>query len=379
MPNTDKSPLEIREAKSRKEQKDFLGFPQKLYRGCPYFVPPLYSDEKRIFRSDYFYYDQSEAIYLNAYQDGRMVGRISGILQKSANEKWKQKRVRFTRFDCLDDQKIADALFAGVEKWAVSKGMEEIVGPLGFSDMEREGLLVDGFDQLSTFEEAYNYPYYEKLLLNRGYVKEAEWNERMLFAPKKADPRIKKISEAMMKRTKCHFAQPKNTKDLLNTYGQQFFDIVEETYKDIYQTVPFTAAEIADMIKGFRLILDKKYLAIILNEENKVVAFGLCFPSIAKAVQKSGGHLTLGCLFRLLKAIKHPRVIDMGLIGVRPEYKNTGIDWAILSRSVDMLSSGIDYAETNLNLVDNLAIQNTWNHFDYKIHKLRRSYVKKLS
>ena len=150
--------ITVKAVKTKKEQKEFLDFPLKLYKNNPYYVPPLYSDEKKIFRSDYVYLDQSEAVYFNAYDDtGKIVGRISGILQRASNEKNNEKRVRFTRFDAVDDQRVADALFDAVEKWAKSKGMDTVCGPLGFSDLEREGLLIEGFNYLATFEEQYNY------------------------------------------------------------------------------------------------------------------------------------------------------------------------------------------------------------------------------
>lgn len=372
--------IEIKEAKTFKQRREFLNFPLKLYKGNPYYVPPLYGDEKKIFRKDYLYYDQSEAIYFNAYKDGKMVGRISGILQKAANEKWKQKRVRFTRWDTIDDLEVSQALFKAVEDWAKEKGMEEVVGPLGFSDMEREGLLIEGFNELSTYEETYTYDYYPKHIDALGYQKEVDWTERKLFAPKEVDPRIKKISDMMLARFNLHLAEINSTDEFIKVYGRQFFDIVDRTYNEIYQTVPFTERQIKNLIKTFRLVLDKKRVPMVLDENNRVVAFGLGFPSISKAVQKSSGHLTPGCLLRLLKAIKHPEILDFGLIGVLPEYKNTGIDWAILCHALDFLVSGeVSYAETNLNLENNLAIQNTWSRFDSIIHKRRRSYVKKIS
>ena len=167
--------IEVRQVKAKKEIKEFIEFPLRLYKDNPYFVPPLYGDEKALFKSKTVYDDQCETVYFIALKDGKTVGRISAILQRASNEKWQQKRVRFTRFDCIDNQEVSDALFDAVENWAKQKGMNEIVGPLGFSDLEREGLLVEGFDYVSTFEEQYNFPYYQRLIENRGYVKEVDW------------------------------------------------------------------------------------------------------------------------------------------------------------------------------------------------------------
>ena len=165
----------VKQVKTRKEQRQFVNFPLELYKDCEFFVPCLYMDELAMFKKNYVYNDQSESIFFNAYIDGKIVGRIQGILQHASNNKWKQKRVRFTRFDSIDNQEVANALFNAIETWAKEKGMTEIVGPLGYSDLEREGLLIEGFDQLSTFEEQYNYPYYQKLIENLGYVKEVDW------------------------------------------------------------------------------------------------------------------------------------------------------------------------------------------------------------
>ena len=369
----------VKEVKTKKEQKEFLNFPLNLYKNNPYFVPPLYMDEKKIFRKDYVYYDQSEAIYFNAYINDKIVGRISGIIQHASNKKENQKRVRFTRFDSIDNQDVANALFFAVEKWAKEKGMDTIVGPLGFSDLEREGLLIDGFEELSTFEEQYNYPYYQTLIENYGFIKEVDWTERKLYAPKTPDDRLKRISSLMMKRYKLRFGEAKNTRDFIKKYADKFFDIVDETYVDIYGSVPFTPATRKMMIDNFKLIVNVKHVAVILDEKDNVVCFGICFPSIAKALQKSQGHLTPLAIMRVLRAIKNPKVLDLGLIGVLPEYRMKGISSAILAKVMEMLTTGeIEYCETNLNLETNDAIQNQWKSFESILHKRRRAFVKKI-
>lgn len=371
--------LEVREVKTRKEKKDFLNFPIKLYKGNKNFVPPLYFDEKKIFSKNYVYLDQAEAVYYNAYLDGKIVGRISGIIQHASNKKNNEKRVRFTRFDSINDYNVARNLFSKVEKWAKEKGMDTIVGPLGFSDLEREGLLVEGFDELSTFEEQYNYDYYQELIEKYGFIKEVDWVERKLYYPKEKDERIERLSSVMMKRYKLKFGEAKNTKEFLKKYSDDFFEILDSTYADIYGTVPFTENTKKMMIDNFKLIVDVKRVAVVVDENNKVVCFGICFPSIAKAVQKSKGHLTPLGIIRILKAIKKPEILDLGLIGVLPEYQMRGISSALINEILKMLEDGkIKYAETNLNLEDNYNIQNQWKAFDSVLHKRRRSYVKKI-
>ena len=372
--------IEIREVKGRKEIKRFIEFPLEMYKDNPYFVPPLYGDEKKLFKKDYVYADQCDTVYYNAYRDGKHVGRISGILQKAANEKWKQKRVRFTRFDSIDDQEVANALFAAVEKWAKDKGMEEVVGPLGFSDLEREGLLIDGFDWLSTFEEQYNFPYYQKLIENLGYEKEVDWVERRMYPPKEVDERIVRISEKIMQRYGLRLAGTKNTNEFLKLYADKFFEILDTTYAEIYGTVPFTDKMKELMIGNFKLIIDKRFVQVILDKDDRIVCFGLCFPAIGEAIQKSGGRLTPATIVRILKTVKHPKALDLGLIGVLPEYRLKGVSAPLLVCMTQMMiDEKIEYAETNLNLEENSDIINLWKNFESVQHKRRRSYVKKLS
>ncbi|MBO4428712.1 MAG: N-acetyltransferase [Clostridia bacterium] len=371
--------IEVKEALTKKQQKEFLEFPLKMYKGNPCFVPPLYGDEKKIFRPDYVYYDTCEAVYFNAYDDGKIVGRISGILQKVSNEKRGERRVRFTRFDAINDEKVAKALFDAVENWAISKGMDTVCGPLGFSDLEREGLLIDGFDQLSTFEEQYNADYYGALIESCGYEKEVDWVESKIYPPKERDAELDKMSDFVLKRYGLRFGDAKNTNDFLKKYQDGFFELLDVAYSDIYGTVPFTENMKKMMIANFKLIIDMRFVTVILDKNDQVVCLGICFPSIAKAVQKSNGKLTPAALVRLLKDIKKPRIIDFGLIAVAPDYLNKGVSTILIPKIYDMLKTeGVEYAETNLNLEDNHAIRNMWKRFDAVEHKKRRSYVKKL-
>ncbi|MBQ1820300.1 MAG: N-acetyltransferase [Clostridia bacterium] len=370
----------IKEVRSGTEQRAFLEYPLDLYRDNPCFVPPLYGDEKKIFSKDYIYNDTCETGYWLAYRGETVVGRISAILQKASNEKNHEKRVRFTRFDAIDDPEVAKALFGAVEQFARDRGMDTVCGPLGFSDLEREGLLVEGFDQLATFEEQYNAEYYGRLIEGCGYEKEVDWLESKLHAPApETAAKLKKLSEQVLKKYDLHIGEAKNVNDFLNRYKDGFFDLLDVAYEGLYGTVPFTPGMKKMMIDNFRLIIDLEHVVCILDQNDKVVCLGLCFPSIAKAVQKSKGHLTPAALVRLLKAIKRPKVIDLGLIAVAPEYVNTGIPAIIASGLAEMLADpNIEYAETNLNLEDNLPIRNLWKRFNAVQHKRRRSYVKKL-
>ena len=372
--------VNVVEVKTSKQKREFLNFPLDMYRDNPFFVPPLYGDEKKIFRDDYVYYDTCEAVYYNAYRDGKMVGRISGILQKASNEKRNERRIRFDRFDSINDVEVAKALFDAVEKWGLEKGMDTVCGPLGFSDLEREGLLIEGFDELATFEEQYNADYYGGLIEQCGYVKEVDWTESKIYRPDEPDDTLEKMSEFVMKRYNLHYGEAKNIKEYLKLYADQIFDLLDKAYANIYGTVPFTEGTKKMLLDNFKLIINIKNTAVVLTEEGKVVCFGLCMPSIAKAVQKSRGHLTPFALIRLLKAIKKPEILDLALVGVDPEYENRGISTCITAGLMRMLGEdGVKYAETNLNLEDNYNIQNQWKRFKEVKHKRRRAYVKKIA
>ena len=371
--------LEIKEVKTRKQQKEFLEFPLRLYRGNPYFVPPIYADEKKIFDEDYPYYETCEAVFYLAYINGKVAGRISGILQKASNELRNEKRVRFTRFDAINNRKVARALFNAVEYWAREKGMDTICGPLGYSDMEREGLLVEGFDQLSTFEEQYNADYYQDLIESLGYEKEVDWIESKLYPPEDGGAELKELSDLVMHRYRLHFGTADTTQELLDRYSDEFFGLVDKAYQNVYGAVPLTEKVRKKTMDDLSLIIDRKHLAVILDQEEKLVCLGICFPSIAKAVQKSYGHITPMALKRLVRDIRHPKILELGLIAVSEEYLNKGVAAVVASEVVHMLQEdGVEYAETNLNLEDNYAIRNLWKRFRTEQHKRRRAYVKKL-
>lgn len=373
--------IKVAEVTTRKQQKAFLDFPLGLYRGNPYFVPPIYSEEKQIFSPDYAYYDQSEAVYYLAMRGNKVVGRISGILHRGSNQIHRHKRVRFTRFDTINDLEVAQALFTQLENWAREKNMDTICGPLGFSNLEREGLLIEGFDQLSTFSEQYNFSYYGELIEKCGYQKEVDWIESKIYAPdEKSYNRLQRIAEKSMEKnhlTLCHF---RSTKELIDRYATKIFDILDEGYADLYDTVPLTPAVRKLACKNFEAILNPDYVGVIVNEQDEIVCFGVCFPFIREALQKSGGHLTPLTLWRLMKVLKKPRILELGLITVASKYRNmAGNAIALAGLARILKESNIEYAETNLNLEHNMNIRQMWKRFSSVEHKRRRSYVKSLT
>ena len=375
-----KKMIEIKEVKSRRDKARFVDFPTKLYEDCPYYVHPLRSDEMNLFnRKKNVSYDDCEAVYYLALKDDEVVGRIAGIIQNLYNEKTNEKRVRFTRFDCIDDVEVAKKLFEAVENWARVKGMNIVHGPMGFNDLDREGMLVEGYDHDSTFEEQYNYPYYPKLVEACGYSKEIDWLEYKIFPPKEMDERIDHLSDAVLKRYHLRVGTAKNKKEYINKYKEGLFKVLDEAYGDLYGVVPFTDRLREQIVEQFHLFISLKYIIVIVDENDEVVAFGFAIPSLSKAVRKSKGRFLPFGIFRMLKAIKKPRVVDFGLIGIKKSYQNKGLT-AVILRFVmqQMKNENIEYCETNLNLEDNIKIHLQWKNFEHEQHKRRRSYVKKL-
>lgn len=369
----------VKEVKTNREIRQFVNFPLKLYKNNPCFVPPLYGDEIKALKHKSPYEDEIISKFFLAYKDNEVVGRIEGIIQKQYNELKNEKRLRFTRFDCIDDVEVAKKLFEAVISFGRQEGMKTCCGPLGASDFEREGLLIDGFDQISTFSEQYNYSYYQKLIESIGFKKEVDWVESKLRPSendKETSIKLGKISSLLLKKYDLHIA-PTNisTAKYLDKYCDGFFDCVDIGYSKLYGTVPFKKETRRKIINQFKLILKPKELIIILDKNEKVVAIGLSYPFIGKAISKSGGRLTLPTLFRVLKAIRNPKVIELGLVCVLSEYLNTGINSVFLYKMIELLNSGkIDYYETNLNLEDNHNVRNQWKRFNSIEHKRRRSY-----
>ncbi len=370
--------LVIKEVKTKKEVKAFVEFPLNLYKNNAYFVPPLYGDEVKVIKNPKIY--ECDSVYYLCYKDNKVVGRISGIIQHSSNNKWNQKRIRFTRFDSIDDQEVANLLFSTVEAWAKERNVEEIVGPLGFSDLEREGLLIEGFDELSTFEEQYNYPYYQKLIENYGFVKEVDWLESQIIPPAEIDERYTRISEHILKKYNLHYTNCKNIREFIKRYADQFFTLLDETYSQLYGTVPLTEQMKKEILVQFKLLLSLKYISTVVDENDKLVAFGIILPSISKAVQNSGGRLTIPTILRILKSARNPEILDLALIGVTEEYRAKGVISAIFYPMMLMMKSGqVKYCETNLNLENNTNILNQWKNFESIQHKRRRSFIKKIN
>ncbi|MDD4291665.1 MAG: N-acetyltransferase [Clostridia bacterium] len=372
--------ISVKRVETKKEMKEFVNFPLRLYKNCPYFVPPLYADEMNMFKPNYTYGDTCSWVCFLATEDGKTVGRIQGILHRASNEKSNEKRVRFTHFDSIDDEKTAAALFRAVEDWAKENGMDTVCGPLSFSDLEREGLLIEGFDQMSTFEEQYNYDYYGKLVEKCGYAKEVDWLEYKIYPLDKVPEQIVRIKDMVFRKYNLHLGTAKNKIAFLEKYKDGIFNVLDESYNHLYGTVPFTENMKKQIVDQFMLFIDMKYIQVICDENDKVVSFGLSFPSLSRALNGTKGKLSPVTLFRLLRALKKVKVVDLGLIGILPQYHNRGINAISLFYMMDMMiKMNLDYLETNLCLENNYQIQAQWNNnFEIENHKRRRSYIKSI-
>lgn len=375
--------ITVRKVRTKQEQKQFLNFPLDLYKGNPCFVPPLYGDEKKMFRPDYVYNSSCSSVFFLAFDGDKVVGRIQGIIQKDANAKNGEKRCRFTRFDAIDHLEVSRALFQALENWARENGMDTLVGPLNYSDLEREGMLVEGFDQPSTFEQTYNFPYYKEHVEQLGFRKETDWTCSRIYGPEseEAMQELEQVVSFIFRRYKLHFGHAKSGPELLKKYADGMFDLIDKSYEGLYGTVPFTPGMRQLVLDNFGLVLSPRYAAVILDENEKPVCFGLAIPSLNRALQGTRGHLTPLTLIRLLGCLRKPDVIDLCLVGVDPEYLNRGISGALSLAIMRMLkeNDSLQWADTNLNLEDNYAIQNQWRRFRKKQCKRYRAYVKELS
>lgn len=368
----------IIEVKTLKDRNRFIKFPLSLYKDNDFYVPMLIGDEKKIFKKDYIYNTTCDTVfYLCVDESDKVLGRIEGIIQKAANEKWHQSRVRFTRFDLINDQEVANMLLDAVANWGKEKGMKEIVGPLGYSDLEREGLLIEGFDKIQTYEEQYNFEYYQHLIENYGLKKEVDWLEYKLYPPKTNDPRLELLVEKLKSRYEFTVYQPTNIKKFIKEYKEQFFEIIDITYNKIYGTVPFTEGMMNSSISNFNLLLRPQDVVIVKNKEEKVVGFCLVFPSISKIVTKYKGRIGLRFLIEFLKNKKNPEIIDLGLIGVLPEYSGYGVASILVSAiEKQIIGKNIKHLETNLMLEENHNILGLMSNFEREFTKKRRCYLK---
>lgn len=370
----------IKRVLDRNSLRKFIRFPEKLYRHNPYYVPALVFDETNTLdpsKNPGSAFCKSE-LYL-AYKDDQLVGRVAAIVNEKANEQWDHKEVRFGWFDFIDDPEVSKALIDKVTDFGKKFGMDKIVGPLGFTDFDPEGMLVEGFDQEGTMPLIYNADYYPKHIEALGFRKDADWLEYRINIPNELPEKFNRIGEIIKERYNLHIRPLTKKYVRKNNYGQKVFDLINETYKDLYNFT-IMPRDLADKYLGFYLsVLDLNFISVVENEKDELVAFGITMPSLTKALQKSRGKLFPFGWIPILRSmyLKHEEGVELLLIGVRPDYRNAGLTSLLFADMFAKLSkAGFKWAETNAELETNNAIQNSWSGFDYKQNKRRRSYIK---
>lgn len=372
----------IKKVTSPKELKTFIRFNYELYKNNPYSVPDLYDDMLNTFSPEKnAAFEFCEADYFLAYKDNKLVGRVAAIINRRANETWNKKEVRFGWIDFIDDLEVSKALLATVEDWGRQRGMEAIVGPLGFTDMDAEGMLVEGFDQLGTMATIYNYPYYPEHMEKLGYEKEADWVEFKLTVPDKLPEKFIRISEIILQKYNLKIKKLSRKELKEKNYGQRIFDLINEAYAPLYGYSKMTQRQIDQYIKMYLPLIDLRMVSLVEDAEENLVAVGISMPSLSKALQKAKGRMLPFGWFHLLKAlfIKKPKVLDLLLVGVKPEYQSKGVNALLFYDLVPVYQQmGFEYGESNPELELNKKVQAQWTAFESVQHKRRRAFKKNI-
>lgn len=371
--------IEVKAVESLHDLKQFVQFPLDLYRGNAFWAPPLVRDELDTLRSDKNpAFEVSRAKYWLAYEGPQIVGRIAGIIHNLHIEKWDQKYARFGWIDFVDDPAVSSALLSAVERWAGEAGMRAVHGPLGFSNMDHAGMLVEGFDELSTQATIYNHPYYPRHLELSGYVKDIDWLEYELPIPDRIDDRYLELADRVRQRSNLHLLKVTNKKELL-PYARELFAMLVAEYEHLYAVVPLTEKQITVYIDRYIGVIPVDFLKIVLDQADRMAAFGIAMPSLSGALQRARGRLFPCGIFHIMHALKKNDRADLLLVAVRKEYQGRGLNAILITEMFKTFRQfGICYAESNPELENNIAVQAQWRHFDRRQHKRRRAYIKYL-
>lgn len=373
--------IEIRKIDTKGGLKKFVKWGIDLYKGNECFVPPLVMDDvNTLDPHNNPAFDFCESIYFMAYDNGKPVGRIAGIINNVVNEKTGKKTLRFGWVDFIDDPRVSEALFRAVEVWGRSKGMEEIVGPLGFSDMDPEGMLVEGFDQEGTMATIYNYPYYPKHLEAMGFEKEADWVEFRMTVPDGIPERYQRISDIIKRKYELSTPKYTSAKKLVKDYGQEIFQLINEAYSELYGYSPLTPRQINRYISMYIPVLRLDNISLIVDKDKKLIGVGIAMPSMSKALIKCRGRMFPFGWIHLLKALRGQNdVVDLLLVAVKPEYQSKGVNSLLFTDLIPcFINNGYKYAESNPELELNQKVQSQWGYFETRQHKRRRAYRKPL-
>ena len=370
----------IQVAKTRREIRDFVLFPVKLYKNDPYYVPDMVADQINDLMPDKNpAFEYCEARCFLAYRDRKIVGRVAGILNRRANEKNNVNYLRFAFFDFIDDPEVTDALYAALDDYARELGCVAIHGPQGFSDMDREGMLVEGFDQLSQFYVYYNHPYYLEHMARLGFVKEVDWVEYLIHIPSEVPPRLARLTDRVRKHMNLEI-RDLSEKGRLPQYLHDVFELYNEAYQVLFGMVPLTPKQIEKYTHEFLPLVNNKTTCLVYNDRDELVAFGVGAPSLSRANQKSRGRLFPFGWIPTLRALKGPNDrLDLFLIAVRPDLKGSGLNLIVVEDLLKKaIACGVKYAETGPQLEMNDNVLSQWRLFDTDQHKRRRCFIRML-
>lgn len=369
----------IKEAKSKKDIKKFVDFPYKLYKGNKYWIPQLKKDEMSLFQKEKNpAFEFCDIKLWLAYKNEKIVGRIAGIINHRFIEKWQDKFVRFGWIDFIDDEDVSKALIRTVENWAKENGMEAVHGPLGFTDLDPEGMLIEGFEELGTIATIYNYPYYFKHLEKCGYSKDIDWVEYEIILPKRVPEKIERIAKIAQKRNNLRVLRASKVKEI-KPYLEDMFHVLNTSYEDLYGFVPLSENQIRSYIEQYISFANPKFISIILDGDGKVAAFGITFPSLSKSFQKARGKLFPFGFIHILKALKKNNLVDLYLVAVRPDLQGKGVNSLLFRELIKIyVNHNFKKAESNPELETNSKVQAQWKFFDRRQHKRRRCFIKHL-
>ena len=365
----------IKTVTTRKELKTFVRFANNLYKGNKYYVPSMpFDDLNTLDKDKNGAFEFCEAEYYLAYKNGVLVGRVAAIVNHKANESWKVKQVRFGWFDFIDDMEVSAALLDAVIAFGRERGMTQIVGPLGFTDFDPEGMLVEGFDRLSTMALIYNHPYYPEHMKKLGYYKETGWLEYRITIPTEVPERHRRLAELVKERNNLTLRKLTRRQIRKENYGVKLFNLINDTYCKLYGYSLLSERQIEQYVDLYLSLVDPSMLNFVEDENGDLIAAAITIPSLSEALQKCNGEIFPFGWWYLLKNmfIKKPDTLDLLLIGVRPDYQNKGVPTLVICDLIETFNRlGFRYAESNANLETNTSIQALWGPFEKEQHKKR--------
>ena len=369
--------ITVKAVLSKKERREWVRFPLLLYKDNPYFVPFLESDEMETFCKDKNpAYAFCETRLFLAYKDGKPAGRIAGLINHAYNKKWNKQAIRFTRFDFIDDYEVSRALFDAVVQWGRERGYSEIMGPIGFTDMDHEGMMVEGFEEFNMSITFYNHPYYMEHMERLGLHKDIDWIEHRILVPDCVDARIERIANRLIER-KGFSVTTYTDRKTLRADAFEAFGLIDIAFSKLYGTVPLTPEVIEHVIKGYVPIVRLDYICSVRDKNGKIVGFGAMVPSIAKALKKSDGRLLPLGFFRMLHALNGKNdTLEMYFVAVDPQYQMLGVPALLIDTLLKrLIQNGVKYCETGPQLETNGAVHSMWAYFDKRQHRRRRCYI----